>query len=343
MDPITQGVIGAVASQQLSKRRVLVAASMLGMLSGMAPDIDVLIRSDTDPLLSLEYHRHFTHSLLFIPIGGLICALFFSVIFRRWFTRIQLSFRQVLLFCTLGYASHGLLDACTTYGTQLLWPLSDMRVAWNTISIIDPLYTFPLIIFVVLAIVLRRKNSVSRLLSLSALSWVVVYTSLGIVQRERAEAAMMSIAEARGHRPVSIEAKPSFANILVWKVVYRTEDRFYVDAVRVAWGVKHYEGQSIEQLNVSRDFPWLSEDSQQARDIERFRWFSNDYLAVSPRYPNRIIDMRYSLIPNQIKGLWGIELDRYADDDEHIRYVGDRDRNGSRFTMLWQMIQGKDI
>jgi len=36
---------------------------MLGFLSGMAPDLDILIRSSTDPLLSLEYHRQFTHFL----------------------------------------------------------------------------------------------------------------------------------------------------------------------------------------------------------------------------------------------------------------------------------------
>ncbi|MGS2717151.1 metal-dependent hydrolase [Eionea flava] len=343
MDPVTQGVVGAIASQQISKRQILIAATVLGTLSGMAPDLDVLIKSDVDPLLGLEYHRHFTHSLLFIPFGGLLCALFFSFVFRSWFSRIGLSFKQVLLFCTLGYATHGLLDSLTTYGTQLLWPLSDMRVAWNVISIIDPLFTLPLLFFVILAMLLRRKEGVSRILSLGALCWAMAYISLGIIQRERAEVAMSVVAEARGHQPESIEAKPSFANILVWKVVYREGTRFYVDAIRVGWGVKLYEGGSIEQLNVVRDFPWLQEDSQQARDVERFRWFSNDYLAVSPRYPDRVIDMRYSLIPNQIKGLWGIELNPDANMHTHIRYVGDRDRNGSHFTTLWQMISGKDI
>ncbi|MFT6102039.1 MAG: inner membrane protein [Candidatus Endobugula sp.] len=341
MDPLTQAVIGVVAAQQVAKRRVLVLASVLGALSGMASDLDVLIASNTDPLLALEYHRQFTHSLFFIPVGGFLCTLFFSVIFRRWLRKAELSFKQVLVFCTLGYATHGLLDACTTYGTQLLWPLSDVRVAWNTLSIIDPLYTLPILLLVILAVVKRKKPRLSRRLSVCALCWVVAYTVLGVMQRERAEAAALQVAQRRGHTPVSVEAKPSFANILVWKVVYRTESRFYVDAMRVGWQVSHYEGRSIAQLNVSRDFPWLDKGSQQAHDIERFRWFSNDYLAVSPRYPNLIIDMRYSLIPNQIKGMWGIELDPSADKDQHIRYVSDRDRNGSTFTLLWNMILGK--
>ena len=43
----------------------------------------------------------------------------------------------------MGYATHGLLDSCTSYGTQLFWPFSDVRVAWDTMSIVDPLFTVP--------------------------------------------------------------------------------------------------------------------------------------------------------------------------------------------------------
>jgi inner membrane protein len=344
MDPLTQGVLGTVAAQQAAKPRAMVIASIIGALSGMAPDLDVLISSNSDPLLALEYHRHFTHSLFFIPIGGLICALFFSLICRPWIRRAELTFKQVLLFCTLGYATHGLLDACTTYGTQLLWPLSDVRVAWNTVSIIDPLYTLPLLLLIVLAVVKRRHALLSKRLALGALTWVVIYSSLGVIQRERAESAAWSVATERGHKPSRLEAKPSFANIVVWKVVYQVDDRFYVDAIRVGLGtggITLYEGSSVPALNIRRDFPWLTSYSQQAQDVERFRWFSNDYLAVSPRYPNRIIDMRYSLIPNQIKGLWGIELDANAASEAHVHYASDHERSGSTFTLLWAMVRGK--
>lgn len=346
MDPLTQGVLGAVAVQQIAKPRVLLAASVMGALSGMAADVDVVIRSATDPLFALEFHRHFTHSLFFIPVGGLICALFFFYVFQPCIRRLTLSFRQVYCFCTLGYATHGLLDACTTYGTQLLWPFSDVRVAWNTISIIDPLYTLPLLLLIVLAVVQRRKPVLSKRLSLMAFGWVIMYTSLGVIQRERAENMGLQIAESRGHKPLLLEAKPSFANILVWKIVYSVEngggERLYVDAVRAGWTLTDYQGGFVEKLDLQRDFPWLSTDSQQFRDVERFRWFSNDYLAVSPDHPNRIIDMRYSLLPNQIKGLWGVELDQSSDSSAHVRYVSDRQRSEDAFKLLWGMIKGEE-
>ncbi len=73
MDPITQGTIGATLPQVFGKKKLGIIA-LLGFLSGLAPDLDIFIRSASDPLLSLEYHRQFTHSILFIPFGGLICA-----------------------------------------------------------------------------------------------------------------------------------------------------------------------------------------------------------------------------------------------------------------------------
>jgi len=78
MDPLTQGTLGASLSQSFAGDKKLVKyASILGFLAGMAPDLDLFIRSSEDPLLFLDFHRQFTHSLFFIPIGGFLCALLF--------------------------------------------------------------------------------------------------------------------------------------------------------------------------------------------------------------------------------------------------------------------------
>lgn len=333
MDPLTQGVVGSVAAQQGVKKEHIVTASALGFFSAMTPDLDVFIRSATDPLLALEFHRQFTHSLFFIPIGGFICAFFFYFLFAK---RRGLGFKQTYLFCTLGIATHGLIDACTTYGTLLFWPLSDMRVAWNTISIIDPIFTLPLL-FMILYGALKKNTFVARV----ALFWIIFYFSFGLIQRERAESVGLELAKSRGHNPIKLEAKPSFANLLVWKTIYSVNSVYYVDAVRVGLSNKIYEGESIKKLDVAKDFPDLSPQSQQAKDIERFRWFSNDYLALSPYFPNRIIDMRYSMLPNQIRGMWGVEINPSASDTEHVAYVVDRDRNKYTTSILWSMIKGE--
>ena len=333
MDPLTQGVVGASLPLASARRRDIVSAAVLGFLAGMAPDLDVLIRSSEDPLLFLEYHRQFTHALVFIPIGGLICAVVLHALFGR---RRQLPFSRTLLYCTLGYATHAVLDACTTYGTMLFWPFSDVRIAWNTVSVIDPLFTLPVLLLVAFAL-LKRRPLFARL----ALVWALAYLSVGLWNRNNAMEVGETLAQSRGHVPLRLEAKPSFANILVWKIVYETSDRFYVDAVRVGFAQRVYPGDSVAKLDIARDLPWLDPDSQQARDVERFRWFSNGYIARDPRIANRVIDIRYSLLPNEVEALWSIELVPGVPADRHVRYTTHRDPGGDSVALLWAMMSGE--
>ncbi|NNJ93880.1 MAG: metal-dependent hydrolase, partial [Halobacteria archaeon] len=58
MDPVSQAFAGATFSQSLTRITTgQKPAFIAGALSGMAADLDVLINSDRDPLLFLEFHR----------------------------------------------------------------------------------------------------------------------------------------------------------------------------------------------------------------------------------------------------------------------------------------------
>lgn len=324
MDPISQASLGASLSQSFAKNNSMqFSALVIGALAGMAPDLDILIRSATDPILFLEFHRQFTHSLIFIPIGALLCSLvFYPLMHLRWlqtkWPAAKLSFTQIYLFSFLGYATHGLLDACTSYGTQLFWPFSSERFAWNIVSIIDPLFTLPVIFFISLA-AYRKKVRYARI----AFVYAVLFLSLGVLQYQRAEQAVTALAEQRGHQVERVHLKPSFANRHVWKMIYEYDGRYYVDAVKLLWQTKYITGTSIQKLNVKRDFPWLPEDSQQAKDIERFRWFSDGFLAVSTRNSNLIMDVRYSFLPNKINPMWGVEISKQQIDDGNLAAYAD--------------------
>ena len=176
MDPVSQAVVGgAFASVAASKKRLL-AGSILGCISAMAPDLDILIKSTTDPLLAIEFHRHFTHALIFIPFGGLIVS---TILFP--FSRYFFNFKTAYGISTIGYGTHGLLDACTSYGTVLFWPFSDARVAWNIISIVDPVFTLTVVGFIVLTIITKKK-----LFCLLCIAWTLGYLALGLYQHHRA-------------------------------------------------------------------------------------------------------------------------------------------------------------
>lgn len=332
MDPVSQGALGAAFAQTVTGRRRLLAAGLLGALGGMAPDLDVLIRSSSDPLLFLDYHRQFTHALVFIPVGAWLCAVILHPIARRW-----LRFRETWLFCGLGYATHGLLDACTSYGTQLLWPFSDARIAWNHVAVVDPLFTLPLLGLLAAAALRRRPR-----LATFGLAWAVLYIGFGFVQGQRAEQAAAALAESRGHLPERLTVKPSFANLLVWKSIYRAEGSFHVDAVRVGLHARIVPGERVPALDLARDLPWLQPASRQGRDLERFRRFSADYLALDPADPHRVVDIRYSMVPNQIDALWGIRLDPAAPADQPVAFFTNRRASADHRAALVRLIRGTD-
>ncbi len=330
MDPVSQGALGAAAAAAVAAPERLRWALPLGALAGMAPDLDVLIRSDTDPLLFLEYHRQFTHSLLFMPVGALLCALAFLPLTRG---RIETS--QSYLYCLLGYASHAPLDACTSYGAQLLWPFSDLRVAWNLIAVVDPLFTLALGLAIGAALLRHRRAFVRW-----GLCFALAYLVVGGAQRLRAERAALDLAQARGHSPERIEAKPSFGNLLLWKSWYVSEGRIFVDAIRLGTTALPYPGEEVALLDRDRDLPWLESASQQARDLERFRWFSAGMIALHPRDAQRVIDVRYSLVPNRIEPLWGIALDPSADPAKHARFFTRRTPADEERRAMAAMLRG---
>ena len=330
MDPLSQGTLGAALAIAASRKTETRAACLAGVLGGLAPDLDVFLGSATDPLLFLEYHRQFTHSLVFIPIGGFLAGgVAWLLLGRRW------TFLTVWLYATLGYATHGFLDSCTSYGTQLFWPFTNYRVAWNNISIIDPVLTLVLLALVVTATV-RRSVVMGRV----ALVWALTYLGLGGVQNLRVAAASEAVAAERGHEPVRLEPKPGFGNLLLWKVVYEFDDHYHVDAVRAGLTTIVYPGESIPKLNVTEQFPWLDPTSQQARDIERFRWFSQDFLGYDASH-DWIIDVRYSNLPDEIDGLWGIRVTRGAPRDAHIDYITQREVSAEGGARYMRMLRGE--
>lgn len=328
MDPLSHAVLGAALAEPAAPSRQLAAAVAVGAVAAIAPDADFLIRSSTDPLLALEYHRHFTHSLVFAPAGALLCALLGFSLCRRW-----LAFRACLLVSLFGYLSHLLLDACTSYGTALYWPFSSERVAFDVVSAVDPLFTLPLLGFATWGALRRRP-----ILAVVGLAVALAYLGFGRVQQARAEHAMRAIATERGHSPARIEAKPSFGNTLLWRTIYEYSGAYYIDAVRAGIEPRVFPGERLPKLEVARDFPWLRPGMQQWQDVQRFLEVAAGYVAVDEQNRTRIVDIRYSLVPNRADAFWGIELDAGNGPEAHAAYVTMRMRSSAEGRELLRML-----
>lgn len=286
MDILTQAVLGAATACAFAPSTQRRLAAGIGLFAGVLPDFDALIQSGNDPLLVLDYHRHFSHALAFVPIGALIAALLLWPWLRK-----HLGFRRIYAYSLTGYALSGLLDACTSYGTHLWLPFSDAKAAWNLIAVVDPIFT--LLLMIPLWISLRRPAS-------TAIYWgfalAAAYLGMGYLQQQRATEAATRVAESRGHLPQQLTVKPTLANLILWRTLYRHDGQIYADAVHVGWSVRHYPGETAPLLG---DTP-----PERAVTIERFSRFADGWLIATPS--GLIGDARYAMLPTSLTPIWGI-------------------------------------
>ncbi|PXA04479.1 metal-dependent hydrolase [Coraliomargarita sinensis] len=335
MDPLTQMSVGAAAAVAVARKPADIRhALVLGALAGGAPDLDVLIRSEEDPLLSLEYHRHFTHALLLAPVIGGLVAMLYKIIFAR-----KMPLRQLVVFGVVATLTHGLIDACTSYGTLLYWPFFNHRESWDIISIIDPIFTLPLVVCLIFAWC-RRSHRFAR----GALLFLCLYLTVGVYQREQAEDYARSLANQRGHTPTELTARPSLGNILLWRLVYRNGDNYHVDGVRTFPGLedRHYPGATVRAFDELDAYALMDPDSVLWRDIERFRFFSQGYLFLHENSPLVAGDLRYAMYPDSIVPLWGVTIDpSNANTHTQLKYF--REVSGGAFNRLWRMIRGLPV
>jgi len=306
MDILTQGLLGAALSQSIARKDETRLATGVGFVAGLIADADIFIYSSSDPLLNIELHRHFTHSIFFIPIGALIATLLLWPVIRRFSSLTMPTFRRLYIFCLLGYSLSGFIDACTSYGTHLLWPLYDDRITFHLISIIDPIFTSMLMLAVIMAWRKHRPRWAHIGLVLCG-----SYLLLGVLQLNRATDLAYALAESRQHDVEKLVVKPSLANILVWRSTYIANDTIYVDAVRPGiTSSKVYPGSAVPLFIPERDANDIPQDSVLYNDILRFKNFSDGFIAMEPGRDNLLGDVRYSMSPIKIATLWGITLDK---------------------------------
>ena len=329
MDPLTHALAGATIAWAAGGRALGRRALLVGAAAGLLPDADVLIRSAADPLLAIEHHRGFTHSLAFVPVGGIVAALAFRA-GAAW-DRAQL--RLAIVAGILAYASHGLLDAATTYGTQLFWPFSRYRVGLDVLSIIDPLFTTILLGGALAAFAGRRR------LALTALALALLWPGIGFVQRERATAAQARLAAARGEPRQRGAVFPTVGNTIVWRSISQTGNRLRIDRIRVPWSGQAMYASADSVPVASPDA--VRGDARMLRDFARFAWFSDGWVARAPADPSIIGDARYSLRADRYDPVWGIRF--RAGKTPPTEWVNRTRERDVGMAQLWTEITGRNL
>lgn len=254
MDSLTQALLGATVAATVAPKGYRKRAILTGALLGTLPDLDVMISYPTD-VEAFTYHRGFSHSLFVLPI----VAVFLLPLLRRFYR--SMSWVRLYLLVVLALVTHPLLDAMTTYGTQLLYPLAVTPTFVSSIFIIDPLYSLWLLAGVGLYLFSphwRWANSVGLLVS-------TLYLGLGVAMQQLAKAELVKAYPNTTSTQWTVGALT--ASPFCWRGIYKGED-YYIET---AFNLRNPNEMAMQRYAIlpPSDYP-------QSVYFARLQWFNPD-------------------------------------------------------------------
>jgi len=222
MDSLSQLALGSAATVAALGHRVpLRRAVAWGAVAGTLPDLDAFIDYG-DAVLNMTRHRAESHSLIYLTLlapvlAGLISRLHREpALFGRW-----------CLAMWLALFTHPLLDWFTIYGTQLFQPFTDHPFGLGSIFIIDPLFTLPIILGLIVAACLRNPARRARA-NWTGLGLASVYLAWSVLAQQHvigvAERALPQDVQGSSYR---LLVTPAPFNTVLWRLVVVTDDAYY--------------------------------------------------------------------------------------------------------------------
>ena len=238
--------------------------------------------------------------------------------------------------------THPLLDCFTAYGTQIFLPFSDYRVAFNIISVVDPIYTIPFILFLITAAISRRGSKRRKVVN-----WLGIAVSCGYLlfcyfHKTKINQVFEDSLAAEGVTYKRYMTGPVIFNNVLWLGVAESDSAFYHGMYSF-----YDKERRFVHLNTFPKNYHLIEKYQGDPTLEMLKWFSNDYYTILERDDGhlQLNDVRF--------GIYGGRLTKNSDyvfkfilKNENGKLRGEQSREGrtisrQTFADLWKRINGE--
>lgn len=228
MDSLSQFVLGAAVAEACVGRKIGNKALLWGGIAGTIPDLDIITNFWLDEFTAMTLHRGFSHSIVFCLLASPIFAWVWTKLTPVFTNRSyipRVNFKSWTLMFFWCFITHIALDCLTTWGTQIFWPLSP-RVSTNSIFVADPLYTIPLLLFLIVLMFFRRENPRRAKINRLALITSTAYLALGLIVKMPVNSAFADSLEKKGHDVIQFESRPMPLNIMLWTVNAEVKDGY---------------------------------------------------------------------------------------------------------------------
>ncbi len=236
--------------------------------------------------------------------------------------------------------THPLLDSCTTYGTQLFQPFSDYRVAFNNISVADPLYTVPFLVCLVIARILSRGTKARKYVNWAGILISSAYLVWSVTNKMKVNKVFEASFAAENIAYHRYMTTPTIFNNILWNGVAEGDSAYYQGFYSLL-----DEEPKLQKINVfPKNHHWL-DGHQEDRSVKTLKWFSKGYYSVSKENDTLYLnDLRFGTDNLDIEEDTSFVF-RFQLIEENGELMGYETRDipndaGDRFGILWKRIKG---
>lgn len=299
MDSLTQIVLGAACGEAVAGRKMGNRAMLWGAIGGTIPDLDVMANFFLNELEATAFHRGFMHSLLFSALApwalAWLAQRFYlhkppTVTYATW---VQVFFWSIF--------THPILDCFTNWGTQIWQPFSDRREQWNTISVVDPIYTVPFALCLLIAARLPRTGRARTVWTWLGIVWSCGYLAFTVWHKRQFESVFAQSLQQQGLSWQRMLSGPSIFNNVVWYGVAETDSAYYFGL----YGFRDRQSVVDPITVIPKNHALLRETVSDGDRVRYFLpWFTNGYYNVMPRGTDtlQVNDLRFGLLGNALHG-----------------------------------------
>lgn len=280
MDSLTQIILGAAAGEVVLGKKIGNRAMLWGAIAGTIPDLDVFGRFFLSSIDNISFHRGISHSISFSILGAILFGclthrLYLYLDKRRTEPRPQATLRQWQWLFFWGLFTHPLLDCFTMYGTELFAPFADYRVAWATISVVDPLYTIPFLICLIIASRFSRESNKRKFWSYLGIGLSSSYLLFTVVNKQFINRKFEKAMQAENLEVDRYITNASLLNNILWSCMVENKEAFYT--AQYSW----FDEGDIEFTRIEKNHELIIDINSDPTILE-LRKFSKDYFTVLP-------------------------------------------------------------
>lgn len=270
MDSITQITLGAAVGEAILGKKIGYRAAVWGAVLGTVPDLDVLASPFLDSVAELQFHRGFTHSIFFVFLASPI----FGWGINQFHKKLGAGWKHWTITAFMVFATHIIVDLFTTYGTQIFYPFSDLPVTTDSVFIIDPLYTLPLLAGLLTALFLNRASSARRMANFLGLTVSSFYLIWGLGIKPHVNSVFESSFQHQYGHFEKMKTTPNGPTSFLWSGYILKKDTVYHSVYSI-----FDDPGDLEFISVPRRTHLIS-SHRDDRAAEVLLWFSRGYYSV---------------------------------------------------------------